>query len=96
MTKQDDWEKEDQRLRAFRITGEEKKMDSCVVRFNKEERHMLESGKKIIKQKKDSTALKQLATIGAIVLHDKKMAAIIDIVFNNSRKNERTGIGGFE
>lgn len=96
MSKQEDWKKEEQKSRAFHITGEEKKMDSCVVRFNKEERHMLESGKKLINQSKDSTALKQLATIGAIVLHDKKMVSIIDIVFNNSRKNKRTGIGEFD
>lgn len=49
--------------------------------------------KKFIKQEKNSTAMKQLAKIGAVVvLHDKKMAAILDIVLGNKRRNDRIGI----
>ncbi len=49
--------------------------------------------KRFLKQPKNSTALKQLAEIGAIVvLQDPKMSKIINIILNNSRKNERIGV----
>ena len=96
MNKEERWKKEEKQQRAFQMQHEEKQMDSFVVRFNEDERAMLEGGKKTLKQSKDSTALKQLATIGAFVLHDKKTAFIIDVIFNNSRKNKRTGIEHFE
>jgi len=59
-------------------------------------RKQLEKDKNLLRQTKDSTAIKQLAMIGSFVIHDKKMEGILDIVFNNSRKNERLGINEFE
>lgn len=71
----------------------EKKTDAFTVKLNKEERAEFENFKRIIQQTKDSTAIKQLAWIGAKVLLDDKMLEILGIVFGNKRKNERLGIG---
>ena len=80
----------------FRPYNLEKKTDSFTVRLNEEERKQLEEDKVIINQKKDSTAIKQLAKIGSIVLHDKKIGQIIGVIFKNSRNNKRSGIADFE
>ena len=75
---------------------ESKRVDSFTVRLNKEERMQLEIDKKIIEQKRDSTAMKQLAMIGSIVIHDKKMLSILGVLFKNKRNNERQGIVEFD
>jgi hypothetical protein len=62
------------------------------VRLNPEERKMLADGMIIIKQQKESTALKTLAKIGLVVLQDKKTELIVATVLGNLRRNERTGI----
>lgn len=73
------------------------KADIVNLRLNAEERAVLEEGKKVLEQAKDSTALKQLAAIGAaVVLHDKKTRLILEMVFKNKRRNRRTGILDFE
>lgn len=76
----------------FQRYHEEKKIDSFTVRLNAEERATLEMAKKVLKQPKDSTALKQLAKLGAKVIHDQKIKEMVDIITNNERKNERLGI----
>lgn len=73
-----------------------KKKDIVSVKLNAAERKQLEKDKSIIKQTKDSTAIKQLAAIGSKVIHDKKTREVLDIILNNSRKNERLGIVEFE
>ena len=75
---------------------EEKKRDTFTVALNDDERKILEECKDIIEQKKDSTALKQLAWIGAKVLHEEKITYILGAIFKNKRKNARIGIVDFE
>ena len=76
---------------------DEKKVDSFSVRFNEEERNQFEIAKKVIEQVKDSTALKQFAQIGMNnVLHDKKTALLLGVLFKNKRNNKRLGVPDFE
>lgn len=70
--------------------------DTFNVRLSKEEREKFEEWKYLIQQEKDSTAIKQLAEIGANVLQEKKTKAILDIILNNYRRNKRLGIVTFE
>jgi len=74
---------------------EEKKVDSFTVRFNPEERKQLEADKFILKQSKDSTALKQLAAIGSKVLQDDLTASIVMLIQGNKRKAKRLGMDHF-
>ena len=82
--------------KPFRRYNEEKIRDSFTVNVNKEERQTLEEMKQLIEQKKDSTALKQLAWIGAKTLQQEKTAYILQTVFINKRKNKRIGIIDFD
>lgn len=75
---------------------EKKKADTFTIRLNIEERKRLEENKRILRQPKDSTALKQLAEIGEIVLHDPSFVKALGVVFLNKRRNERTGIYDFD
>ena len=80
-------------------TEEERDLDISKVipvRLNTEERVRLNASKKILQQSKDSTAIKMLAEIGFIVLHDQLTGKIIRAVFDNKRRNERTGVGEVE
>lgn len=74
--------------------GEKKSKDIFTVRLGDDfSRESLELGKKILEQERDSTAIKQLATIGlANVIHDAKTKALLAIVFKNKRNNKRQGI----
>ena len=76
----------------YTLEEEDKSIDIFTIRLNAEERTLLNEAKLIMKQQKDSTALKQLARLGAIVLQDKKTAMILDTIFNNERRNRRIGI----
>jgi len=67
------------------------KPDIFTIRLNKEERLFLNEQKRILEQPKDSTALKTLALIGAKVIHEEKIAYIIDTLFKNKKNNERSG-----
>lgn len=80
----------------FRKYNEDKSVDSFTVRLNEEERILLNSCKNILEQSKDSTALKQLAWLGAKVLHEDKTKYLIDTLFKNRKKNYRIGITEFE
>jgi len=71
------------------------KPDIFTVRLNKEERMQLDRDKIILNQSKDSTAYKQLVAIGSNVLHDTSTGKVINIVFENKRKNKRLGINEF-
>ncbi len=73
-----------------------KHTDTFNVRLNPEERKQFEEDKQILEQSKDSTAFKQLAAIGSVVLHDKKIGQILAITTGNSRRNKRLGIVDFE
>jgi dihydroorotase-like cyclic amidohydrolase len=64
-----------------------------TVRMNKAEYSELQEAKRLLMQEKDSTALKQLAELGAsFVLHDQKTRLVLETVINNRRKNERLGV----
>jgi hypothetical protein len=63
------------------------------LRLNKEEVDQLEADARYLEQEKISTALKQLAMIGHIAIHDPKTKAVLDTVFINRRRNQRLGIG---
>jgi len=80
----------------FYRVHEQKKEDTFTVKLNEEERRNLEEWKKAIHQEKDSTALKQLAYIGAEVILDQKTKKIIEILLNNYRKNKRLGVVSFD
>jgi hypothetical protein len=80
----------------FKRYNEEKVADSFTVRLNAEQRLELDNAKKILQQAKDSTALKQLAAIGAKVLQEEKILEILGVVMNNYRKNKRLGIVDFD
>jgi hypothetical protein len=72
------------------------KRDIFTVSLNKKEREELNKSKIILEQTKDSTALKQLAWIGAKVIHEEKVSYILASIFKNKRNNERLGIVDFE
>ena len=77
---------------------EEKQMDSFAIRLSKDgtDRELLEKGKKILEQTKDSTAIKQLAWIGLEVILDQKIRRLIDNVTTNRRRNKDRGISDFD
>lgn len=64
-----------------------------TTRITNKDLKWFEDAKRLIRQPKNSTAMKQLAQLGYYhVLHDEKISELLDIVVNNFRKNERTGI----
>ena len=84
-------------FRKMHLDEEDRKhTDTFNVRLNPEERKQFNEDKEIIEQSKDSTAFKQLARIGSIVLHDKKIAQILAVTTGNTRRNKRLGIADFE
>lgn len=70
--------------------------DVLKVRLNDEERAILKKCQEILEQPKQSTALKQLALIGANVVQDEKTGKILEMIFDNKRKNKRTGVIEYE
>ena len=40
--------------------------------------------------------MKELATIGSIVIHEQKIAEIIRVILGNRRRNKRLGIVDYE
>ena len=70
--------------------------DTFTVKFNKEERLEFDTYKQTLQQEKDSTALKQLAWIGAKVILDEKTKQVLATILNNYRKNKRLGIVTFD
>jgi len=82
----------------YKLEEEKKddKRETFTVSINKEERKQLNEDKKILQQSKDSTALKQLAELGHIVLHDDLTGRIAQVILQNKRRNKRLGIVEFE
>jgi|TARA_R100001530_G_scaffold3_3_gene26 hypothetical protein len=70
--------------------------DVISLKLNPEERAQLNKDKKLMEQKKDGTAIKQLALIGSKVVNDAKTTEIIAIILGNRRRNRRIGIVDFE
>lgn len=63
-----------------------------TIRLNIEERKNLDACKVILQENKDSSALKQLAGIGALVLHDPLTGAILSQFKSNLMDNKRLGL----
>lgn len=63
-----------------------------TVRLNAEERVMLDKCKVILQEPKDSSAVKQLAGIGALVLQDTLTGAILAQFMSNLKDNKRLGL----
>jgi len=82
--------------KPFTRYHEEKKADSFTVRLNEQERAELERCKGILEQKKDSTALKQMAIIGAFVIHSTPTGRVLEFLFINKRRNKDRGIVDFD
>lgn len=80
----------------FTRYNEDKKVDSFTVRLNEDERKTLEAAKKQIEQLKDSTAIKQLAFIGAKVIQEEKVSYLLATLFKNKRNNNRLGVIDFD
>lgn len=80
----------------FQAYHEEKKNDTFTIWLNKEERQLLEQAKKVLEQSKDSTAIKQLAWIGAKLIGEDKISCLLGVVYSNKRKNKRLGIPDFD
>ncbi len=72
------------------------KLDTFTVRLNKEERERLNYIKKVLRQPKDSTCMKQMFELGYNVLHDASTVALLDIVFKNRKNNAKLGIVDFD
>lgn len=75
--------------------GKEKR-EVFTVSINEDERLTLDKCKEILEQEKDSTTLKQLAWLGAKVLHDPQMTYVLQTVFDNKRRNKRMGVIQFD
>ena len=75
---------------------EKDKSKIFTVRLNEEEQRRLKASKLLLRQPKDSTALKMLADIGYNVLQDRLTNEILQVVFKNKDKNERMGIRDIE
>ena len=63
-----------------------------TVRLNKAEKMQLYRAKKVLKQTKNGTALKQLAAIGSAVLQDRLIGGILRLVLKNKGLNVKIGI----
>ena len=73
----------------------EKGVITVSVKLNLDEQAQLVKDKSRLNQPKDSTAIKQLMSIGSKVIHDEKIGRYIDIVLENKRKNKRLGIADY-
>lgn len=78
------------------LAEENKRVDSFTIRLNEQERKQFDEDKKTILQTKDSTAMKQLAYIGAKVIHSQNIKDILDVIIGNKRKNKRTNVVDFD
>lgn len=84
-----------QRFRRYKLDNERDNKDDepFTLRLTDKDKVWFNPAKAYIKQPKKSTAMKQLAEIGAmVVLHDKKTAKILEVLGGNLRRNERMGI----
>lgn len=79
-----------QRFRRYNLERED---DNFTIRLTEKDKVWFLPAKTFIKQPKRSTAMKQLAEIGAmVVLHDRKTSKILDVIGGNMRRNDRLGI----
>ncbi len=83
-------------FKRYDLNKDDKKKLNLTLRLNNIERAELDKCKPILEQSKDSTAIKQLAFIGAKVIQEKKTALLLSFLFKNKHNNKRTGIVEFE
>jgi hypothetical protein len=84
---------ETQPFRRYKLNPEERDDQPFTIRLTDSDKVWFIPAQAFIKQPKKSTAMKQLAEIGSImVLHDKKISKILGIVDDNLRRNKRLGI----
>lgn len=62
------------------------------ISLNYQEQQKMKLDKIILKQKKDSTAVKQVWEFGHYVLHHTSEGMILRTILSNLRKNKRLGI----
>jgi hypothetical protein len=68
------------------------KRDIIPVALNAEEREMLERIKRILRQPKDSTDLKQMLNYGLQkLIHDNGACYLLGLQFKNTRNSQITG-----
>jgi hypothetical protein len=76
----------------FRLYGEAPKRDIIPIALNLEEREQLEKIKRILKQPKDSTAIKQMLNYGLKkLIHDEATAYLLSLQFKNNRNSQISG-----
>lgn len=80
----------------FKRKDFEKTRDIVKVDLGSGYREIVESCKPRLQQTKDATTIRHLIVLGAKVVHDKKIAEIVDIIISNKRKNKRMGIVEFD
>jgi len=73
----------------YKLPEEKKSGKTFTVWMSDQEYEDLQRLKEQIHQPKDSTALKQLAKIGANLLGQPSMAFTIETLFKNKRRKER-------
>lgn len=70
----------------------EDKSKVFTVRFNVDELKTLDEAARYLEQDQLGTVIKQLVSLGLLVLHDRKTKAALDILFKNERNNKRRGV----
>jgi len=63
------------------------------VSLNLEQQEFIFSAKTkvLLQQDKDSTIIRQLALIGAKLIHSAQIAEVLEVISDNKRKNKRMG-----
>ena len=85
-----------QRFRRYKLDNE-RDNEPFTIRLTDTDKVWFLPAKSFINQPKKSTAMKQLAEIGAImVLQDLKIAKIIDVIKGNSYRNKKIGLSDIE
>lgn len=62
------------------------------IRFNVDELAALEEAGRYLGQDQLGTTVKQLVSVGLVVLHDAQTRAVLDVLFKNERNQARRGI----
>ena len=84
-------------FRRYKLETEVRDEQPFTLRLTDKDKVWFEPAQKFINQPKRSTAMKQLAEIGAImVLQDLKIAKILDVIKGNSYRNKKIGLSDIE
>jgi hypothetical protein len=76
----------------YNLNGDNENRTTFTVSLNIEQWKNLRRDMQVLKQPKPSTALKQLAELGSIVLHDPLTGHLLQSVLKNKQRMERLGI----